>query len=99
MGFSRMFQDFDSYTIREPLYTIIILAAVLFGINGIVLLIRGILAETKGMDAPDSKSGKADNNHGTDVATQLEKLANLKEKGLLSQIEFDVQKRKLLERK
>ena len=32
-----------------------------------------------------------------DVASQLEKLAGLKEKGLLTQEEFDSQKKKLLE--
>jgi uncharacterized protein YbcC (UPF0753/DUF2309 family) len=35
-------------------------------------------------------------NEGTDVATQLQKLADLKEQGILTQEEFDSQKAKLL---
>jgi hypothetical protein len=35
-------------------------------------------------------------NSTIDVADQLEKLSNLKDKGILTQAEFDIQKQKLL---
>jgi len=94
-----MVTNFNTYSIKEPLYTIIILVAILFGVNGIVLIVRGVLAEMKVPDSLNSKPSQTDPAISLEVITRLEKLAMLKEKGLLSQAEFDEQKHKLLEGK
>jgi len=50
-------------------------------------------------DSLNSKPSQTDPAISLEVITRLEKLAMLKEKGLLSQAEFDEQKHKLLEGK
>lgn len=96
MGFGEMMTNLGSYYIKEPLYTIIILVAAILGLNGVVLLIRGVVAEAKHSVSTGSQAPLTNADANPDVIEKLERLATLKEKGLLSQTEFDEQKHRLL---
>jgi|GEM_PF-4335381 len=99
MNFTEMMTNSDTYLIKEPIYTIIILVAILFAVNGVVLIIRGIIAESKNTKEVNSQLKQTQSGNTADIIVQLEKLASLKEKGILSQTEFEGQKSKLLENK
>lgn len=46
MDFGEMLMKYDSYIIKEPIYTIIILIAAALGLGGLIILIKDLTASS-----------------------------------------------------
>ena len=62
-----MMTNTDTYHIKEPFHTIIIIVAILFAVNGVVLIIRGIIAESKGTNTVNKNLEQTESRYTSDT--------------------------------